>query len=155
MATEPQLLTDVRLDLDRAQLRPVYRVAAHRRAVSTAQGLRSVVDLEVVSGRENLGQAIVMRLLTPRGELAELGHPEYGSRLHELLGSPNTEARRRLAKLFVLDALARDPRVEEVVDVTVEPHRDQRDRVDIAIAVRPLGSVETLVVGPFAFSFTP
>ena len=54
-----------------------------------------------------------MRLLTPRGELAELGHPEYGSRLHELIGSPNSETRRSLAKLFVLESLAQEPRIDE------------------------------------------
>ena len=67
-----------------------------------------------------------MRLLTPRGELAELGHPEYGSRLNELLGTPNSETRRGLAKLFVLEALAQEPRIEKVLDVTVVPHPDRR-----------------------------
>ena len=68
-----------------------------------------------------------MRLLTPRGELAELGHPEYGSRLHELIGTPNTETRRGLAKLFVLEASRQEPRIEKVIEVTVTPHPDRRN----------------------------
>ncbi|MGC4084803.1 MAG: hypothetical protein QM736_22495 [Vicinamibacterales bacterium] len=37
----------------------------------------SVLDLEVASGRENLGQALLLRLLTMKGTLAPLGHPQY------------------------------------------------------------------------------
>ena len=47
-------------------------------------------DLDTVSGRTNMAQAIVNRLLTRRGELSKLGHPDYGSRLHELVGNSTT-----------------------------------------------------------------
>ena len=46
-------------------------------------------DLRTVDGRDNLAQAVINRLLTRQGELAALGHPRYGSRLHELIGEPN------------------------------------------------------------------
>ena len=151
MATEDaHLLTDVRLRLERADLRPVWRVAATR---VSARGRRATVDLAPVGGRENLEQAIVMRLQTPVGELAELGHPDYGSRLHELIGSPNTEARRRLAKLHVLDALAREPRVAEVAAVAVDRDPHLRTVVHITIDVVPAGATDTVTIGPFSFSF--
>src|SRR5690606_10108778 len=46
------------------------------RAVLGARGR----DLARASGLDNLTQAIANRLKTRRGELAELGHPSYGSR---------------------------------------------------------------------------
>jgi phage baseplate assembly protein W len=152
MATDAHLLTDVRLRLERADLRPVWRVASTH---VPARGGRAAVDLAAVDGRDNLEQAIIVRLQTPVGELAALGHPDYGSRLHELIGSPNTEARRRLAKLHVLDALAREPRVEKITAVTVEPDANLRGVIHIAIDVIPAGATATLTIGPFVFSFEP
>ena len=98
-----------------------------------------------------------MRLLTPRGELAELGHPEYGSRLNELLGSPNSETRRGLAKLFVLEALAQEPRIQKVLDVTVTPHPDRTNElshlVDVVIRAQPVGTADIVTIGPFTLRF--
>lgn len=152
MTDDPQLLTDVKLELLRAQLRPVYVVGEDRAVIRVAQGPRSVVDLELTSGRENLGQAIVMRLLTPRGELAELGHADYGSRLGELIGTPNTDTRRSLAKLFILESLAQEPRIARVGTVEVTPGVE-RDRVDVVIRVQPIASTDLVTIGPFSLSF--
>ena len=46
------------------------------------------VDLETLSGADNLKQALLLRFLTPVGEMTVLGHPNYGSRLVGVLGSP-------------------------------------------------------------------
>ncbi|SRR6266516_382279 len=154
---DPQLLRDVRIELIHHELRPVYLVPSQRRTLSAAEGSHTLLDYETVDGKDNLGQAIAMRLLTPRGELAELGHPDYGSRLHELLGTPSSETRRGLAKLFVLEALAQEPRIDKVVDVTVTPHDertdDRRHLVDILIRVQPVGAAETVTIGPFTLRF--
>src|SRR6476646_8050572 len=120
--TDQHLLRDVRIEVTHHELRPVYTVPSQRRTLRAAAGAHALVDFETVDGRGNLGQAVVLRLSTPRGELTELGHPEYGSRLHELLGAQNSETRRGLAKLFVLEALAQEPRIEKVIEVTVTPH---------------------------------
>jgi phage baseplate assembly protein W len=151
VATDAQLLTDVKLELHHAQLRPVYTVGEDRRVIGVVQGPRSVVDLELTSGRSNLEQAIIMRLLTPRGELAELGHADYGSRLSELIGTPNTDTRRSLAKLFILESLAQEPRIAKVAKVEVTPGV-QRDRVDVLIEVQPIASTDTVTIGPFSLS---
>ena len=45
-----------------------------------------LTDLDRLKGRENLAQALILRLLTPLGSLKGLGHANYGSRLHELIG---------------------------------------------------------------------
>ena len=142
------LLTDVGLALQHRELRSVYGVAMERRPVPNRE--QRLLDMGVVSGRENLGQAIVVRLLTPRGELSELAHPEYGSRLHELIGRQNTETTRNLVKLFILESLQNEPRVEEVIEVTVEPTPGTRDSVTVRLRVRPVGVAEALTVGPFA-----
>jgi phage baseplate assembly protein W len=159
MATtaDPQLLRDVRIELLHRELRPVYVVPAERRTLPAAAGAHTLLDYATLDGRDNLAQAIVMRLLTPRGELAELGHPEYGSRLNDLLGTPNTETRRGLAKLFVLEALAQEPRIAKVLDVTVIPHADRtnelRHLVDIVIRAQPVGSADVVTIGPFTLRF--
>lgn len=103
------------------------------KTVETAGG----VDLERVAGVENLQQALLLRFLTPVGDLARLGHPRYGSRLFELVGELNTETNRNRAKLFVLEALAAEPRVAEVLRVAVTADR-RRDpaRIDVAVSLR-------------------
>src|SRR5690348_775751 len=74
-------------------------------------------DLQTVDGRDNLAQALKMRLLVGAGELGALGHPRYGSRIQELIGEPLDRANLELLRRFVRKALQRDPRVEEVTRV--------------------------------------
>ena len=150
MADEsPQLLSDIRLRLQHAQLRPVYTTDVDRRRVVVQDRSRQLSDLGRVSGRGNLEQAILMRLLTPRGELAALGHPEYGSRLHELVGIPNTETTRNRMRLFILETLQQERRIAEIVEVAVTPGYTGRDRVDVRLRVLPIGETEILDLGPF------
>ncbi|MFH7025267.1 MAG: GPW/gp25 family protein [Heteroscytonema crispum UTEX LB 1556] len=98
------------------------------------------VDLDLLSAADNLIQALLLRFLTPVGELAALGHPDYGSRLFELLGEFNTETNRNRAKLFVLQALAAEPRVKKVTAVNVTQNRADRTRMDIKISLIPIDS---------------
>jgi phage baseplate assembly protein W len=74
-------------------------------------------EVERVSGRDNLVQALSLRLLTERGELTELSHPRYGSRLRELIGEPLDRANIELLRRYVRKCLLQDPRVAEVVTV--------------------------------------
>ena len=74
-------------------------------------------ELERVSGRDNLVQALSLRLLTERGELTELSHPRYGSRQRELIGEPLDRANVELLRRYVRKCLLQDPRVAEVVTV--------------------------------------
>ena len=111
-------------------------------------------DLSVVSGRANLVQSLIMRLKTERGELAGLGHPNYGSRHHQLIGEPNTENNQNLIKLYMLECLRQEPRLEEIVQINVKPGegRENRDKVDINITVIMKGLPEPLnLVIPFSF----
>jgi phage gp46-like protein len=148
VANDEHLLTDIRLELQHWELRPVYRVATDRHRVPKKAGWRD--DLATLGGRENLGQAIVLRLLIPRGELSPLGHPSYGSRLHELIGRQNTENTRNLVKLYILESLAQERRIERVERISVAPTPGTRDRVDVLLVVKPIGASEALTVGPFS-----
>lgn len=97
--------------------------------VNEAGGLRTV------SGLDNLVQALSMRLLVDRGDLAGLGHPRYGSKIRDLIGEPMDRPNRELIRRYVRRALLEDPRVQEVVDVTVTPRLDSPDSLDVRAVV--------------------
>ncbi len=61
-----------------------------------------VQDLGRADGRANLAQALILRLLTPKGSLTRLGHPAYGCRLVSLIGELNNDTTRNLARLCTL-----------------------------------------------------
>jgi phage baseplate assembly protein W len=145
---EDHLLTDLELEVKHRELRPVYGVRIERGPAPGGRG--ELLDHGIVSGRENLCQAIMMRLLTPRGELAELGHPDYGSRVHELIGEGNTETNRNRLKLFILEAMKREPRVEKIVELAVEISPGLRGTVDVLLKVKPVKFTEIITIGPFS-----
>lgn len=110
-------------------------------------------DIERADGVPNLEQALANRLKTRKGELTALGHPEYGSRHHELIGEPNIDRTRHLIKLYILQALRDEPRVERVLSAAVRAEHDPpRDTVRIEIALRVRGEPNVLnLVLPFNF----
>jgi phage baseplate assembly protein W len=113
-------------------------------------------DLLVAEGIVAITQAIANRLKTRKGELAALGHPDYGSRHHELIGEPNVERTRDLIKLYVLQALRDEPRIEKVLraDVAAE-HTPPRESVRITLSVRLVRQPTPLnLVIPFSLEAT-
>jgi len=144
---EEHLLTDLALQVKHRELRPVYDAQVVRQPTPSGRG--EAVDFGLVSGRENLCQAIMIRLLTPRGELEALGHADFGSRVHELIGEGNTETNRNRLKLFILEALKREPRVEKVVELKVESSPGLRSTVDVQLVVRPVKFTDVITIGPF------
>lgn len=108
------------------------------------------VDLETLTELDNLRQALLLRFLTPVGELEALGHPDYGSRLFDLIGEPNTPTNRNRAKMYVLQALAQEPRVAEIVSVDVTTRATDRSRIDIYVRLKPI-TVDTVLNLVFPF----
>ncbi len=107
-----------------------------------AAGATEAHDLDVVAGRENIAQALLLRLLTPLGALAPLGHAAYGSRLHELIGERKTPALRNLCRTYVLEAVAREPRVEDralALDFDVLAETASTFAFTLAVLPRPEG----------------
>jgi phage baseplate assembly protein W len=116
------------------------------------QGVRRERDLLLVDGVDNLTQAIANRLKTRKGELAPLGHPDYGSRHHELIGEPNVARTRNLIKLYVLQALRDEPRIERVITANVRAEQEPpRDVVRIELRLQVIGEAKPLnLVVPFS-----
>lgn len=113
--------------------------------LAVAPGRRGA-DAATVSGRAVLAQALIVRLLTPRGSLAPLGHAEYGSRLGELIGRGNTGTTRNLARLFTIEALAQERRVREIRDLAVEVPTGSPDAVLIRFSVLPVADDDPLAL---------
>ena len=157
MPNQQTLRTDLRLTLRHSELRPVYVVGSAITTRPTPSGPRRVLDVPTVDGSPNLAQAIVLRLLTPRGELDGLAHPDYGSRLHELIGRPNTDTTRNLVRLFTLDALGAEARIDKVLEIRVEQVADPRRRelVMVTLRVKPVGDAEPITVGPLGLELQP
>jgi phage baseplate assembly protein W len=95
-------------------------------------------DLDTWQGVDNLRQALLLRFLTPLGALTDLGHPDYGSRLFELIGKLNDQSNQNLAKLYVLIALGEEPRIAQVESVEVTTNALRRDEIDIRVSVHPI-----------------
>jgi phage baseplate assembly protein W len=106
-------------------------------------------DFQLVTRESNLGQAIVMRLKTRKGELADLGHPEYGSRLFELVGEPNNVRTRGLVRSAIIEALEQEPRIKQIESIRVSVPQYDQSRVDVDLTVIPADRNT-----PISFGFT-
>jgi len=95
-------------------------------------------DLELIKYEENLGQALLNRLRTRLGELSDLGHPNYGSTLYEVVGQPNSPAIRRRVRAIVRETVLQEPRVESIVWLRIFTSKDDPSRLDIDLAVKPV-----------------
>lgn len=107
-------------------------------------------DLQTIDDEYNLAQALIIRLKTWQGELAELGHESYGSRLHELIGEPNNDSTRELVEIYTRDCISQDPRVREVESVNVESVPSDPNRLNVSMSVIAIESDNVLnIVYPF------
>ena len=107
-------------------------------------------DLQTIDDEYNLAQALILRLKTWQGELADLGHESYGSRLHELIGEPNNESTRELVEIYTRDCVSQDPRVREVVSVNVDSVPSDPNKLNVSMSVIAIESDNVLnIVYPF------
>lgn len=74
-------------------------------------------DLETAVGIENVKQSVNHRLMTRRGSLTQ--HPDYGSRLHELIGRAQAPYIQNMIELDIHETLLQDDRISEVAVNTV------------------------------------
>ncbi len=95
-------------------------------------------DLVTVSSEENLAQAIINRLTTDEGELEDIGHADYGSRLYQVVGEPNNEGTRAKIKNVVGYCLSQEPRIKEVTGIDIRTNPRDQNRLDIEITVVPV-----------------
>jgi phage baseplate assembly protein W len=94
-------------------------------------------DLALADGNQNIAQALTLRLLVRRGELAPLGWPTYGSRLHELIGEPNNQRTHTMLMAYARAAVEQDPRVVEVTGMRAYVLPGERDvaRLELEISL--------------------
>jgi phage baseplate assembly protein W len=92
-------------------------------------------DLALAQGNENIIQALTMRLLVRKGELARLGWPNYGSRIHELIGEPNNQRTRTILMAHARSAIEQDARVEKVDSVVARVLQGERDVVRLELEI--------------------
>lgn len=151
---EPQLLTDLQLRLVDSRALTIYAIDESSRRITSSGRAVVLRDMELVADRDNLAQAIIIRLLTPKGELSALAHPDYGCRLGELIGFPNTDTTRNLAKLYIIEALKQERRIAAINSVEVTPHPGDRHRINIALQVQPIGKTAVLDLGPITLELS-
>lgn len=100
-------------------------------------------DLATVKYTNNLSQAIISRLKTNLGELSE--HPNYGSRLNELIGTNANSLSLTLAKMHVFEALLQEPRIEEILEISPRFRENTSNSViDIYIKIKPIRNLTEL-----------
>src|SRR5262245_31995274 len=105
-------------------------------------------DIATTTGHHNLIQAMINRLFTRQGELAQLGHPDYGSRLYQLIGELNNNRTRALAEVYIRECLAQESRVEEIRHIVFAPPAlgASHNRLEVTIAVKPVGAEQELTL---------
>ncbi len=92
-------------------------------------------DLRMARGTDDIIQALTLRLLVRLGALAPLGWPDYGSRLHELIGEPNNRRTHLKLMAFARAALELDARVDQVADIQAEIAPGERNAARLTITV--------------------
>ena len=91
------------------------------------------------------------RLTTDERELYDVGHADYGSRLHELIGEPNSARTRERLKNLIHACLSEEPRIREITEIKVLPNKYDVNGLDIEITVLPRGKSAFLsLVYPFS-----
>lgn len=101
--------------------------------------------LSTVSALDNLAQALTLRLLTEEGELSALGHRRYGSLVRAFIGEPLDRENLELLRRRVRQCLRRDPRVREVLKVSVTARVSTPGVVDVEALVQAISGEELAV----------
>lgn len=92
-------------------------------------------DLALAHAADTISQALTLRLLIRKGDLARLDRPDLGSRLHELIGEPNNQRTRVLAMAYARAAVEQDGRVKEVTSVRASADPGDRTTVHLEMEI--------------------
>lgn len=105
-------------------------------------------DFDVVSGLANLKEAILRRILTRPGTIVH--RPTYGVGLGDFQNAPLTLSVKRQLANRIREQITLDPRVEEVLSVSVASEDDYApETVKIGVRCKVVG------YGESEFSYTP
>ncbi len=90
-------------------------------------------DFSIISGYDNLKQAIINRLQTIKGEYYNI---YYGSELNKCYSNTITQSLKNQIIGYIIEALNQEPRIKSITDIIVEFKEDGIERtamVDIKI----------------------
>lgn len=90
-------------------------------------------DFETVSGLANLRQALRNRLDTDAGDLPF--HPQYGSKIRQLIGAANGPTAAALAAAYARSCVERDSRIRRVTTSTAVV---AGDTITVALTAEPI-----------------
>jgi phage baseplate assembly protein W len=107
-------------------------------------------DYDTIAAEDNLAQAIITRLATDEGELDDIGHADFGSRLFEVIGEINNATTRNRIKALVRQCLTQERRVKKIISINVSTNPYDSQSVDIEMTILPIkGSEYLTIVYPF------
>ena len=95
-----------------------------------------------IEDEANLLQAMFSQLATKLGEM-EL-HVDYGSGLYSLEGMPNTQLTLINAELVAQESLLKEPRIDEILDVTAEFDLSNNKQINLSVSVLPVNQTTPL-----------
>lgn len=98
-------------------------------------------DIALVSGGDNLRQALKNRVETDTSEL--LFHPDYGSLVRRILGAVSGPTTGQLAAQYAQSAAAADPRVQQVNQSTATV---SGDAVSVVVDAQPVAGAAVQAV---------
>lgn len=96
-------------------------------------------DIAVVSGTDNLKQAVRLRLTTPYGAL--MLHNTYGNQLYSILGEAGFSYFKTLAKHYIEECASQDIRIQQA---TVSGFTQSDDSVIVTLELTPIGMQGTI-----------
>lgn len=96
--------------------------------------------ISVVSGRENLSQALMNRMDTDQGEL--VFHPTYGTRIRQLIGQMGAPKSEIIGARFAREALALETRIQSINHVISTVTGDQ---LEIQAEVTPIAGTNVKI----------
>src|SRR5689334_837783 len=108
-------------------------------------GIDSRGRLELSRREQDIEQAILLILLTPKGQ--RVMRPEFGCQIHDLMFAPNDATTAGLAAYYVEEALGMwEPRIHvKEVNARPDPENQGRLLIDISYEVKATHDSRSLV----------
>lgn len=100
-------------------------------------------DLDIISGKNNLKEALFRRLITEPGSI--IHRPEYGIGTKQFQNAANSVANQRVLAQRIIDQFPLDPRVKEVTGVRMEFEDDNPEKVVLFVRIVITGLEEVEV----------
>lgn len=121
-----------------ATILEIYRkdLACNGDFVKTASG-----DLDAIQGVENVRQALFGRLVASKGSL--IHRPDYGVGIKDFQNSISSIQKQMQLSNRIVEQFSRDPRVEKVLEVSINYKDRTPERVELNIKVRLVGYGDT------------